>query len=172
MVCSSPKRAIGQIPQNAAVTDGTLAKPTISLAHLYWHFLLYQDYLDQKAETLRLQGKSTILDQVAVSRLGWTEAEFAPVRNSAAHLSSLISTLDARAKISRSQGISASEHQKLKELTKEREDAINVEMAVLANSLSPEKKLALDQYILQLFAAPTTSHQVTNDHPVNLEGRK
>jgi hypothetical protein len=62
-------------------------KERASLPHLYWHFLMYQNHLDRTAAVREQQGRDGAwLSHHFQKQLGFTDAQFAPVRSAALHL--------------------------------------------------------------------------------------
>jgi hypothetical protein len=157
---------LGQAP--APLTTGSAvidqSKP-VSVPHLYWHFLIYQHHLDQLAVEDEKQGKDGgWLRSYLQSKLSMTDEEFQPIRESADRLDSAITSLNAEAsadvsayKAARSKEGSSSwsaqqYRQKLKELTGQRDAAINKEIDTLNAALSPDAAQKLQDYIKNTFS--------------------
>src|SRR5579863_6986071 len=86
----------GQSGPNVPLTGQQTRVP---LPHLYWHFLMHQNYLDQVASQREREGKDgTWLRKYYQQRLGLTDSEFAPVRESAVRLQAELNEIDAKAK--------------------------------------------------------------------------
>lgn len=140
------------------------------MAHLYWHFLVYQHHLDESAAEYERQKKDgQWLRSYLQKQLGFTDGEFAPVRASAERLSARISELDAKAK-----GIVAADRsvwthglmpasgpppslEKLKALTAEREVAISAEIENLNQALTPQRAAALRAFLNEKFSQNVTT---------------
>jgi hypothetical protein len=76
--------------------DGQQVPPT--LPHLYWHFLMVQNRLDQLAAKWDQEGKDgSMVRSRFQQRLGFTDAQFALVRSTAQRLESELKTVDAQA---------------------------------------------------------------------------
>lgn len=92
--CQSPRTS-----QSAQNPWGSFQPRPVPLAHLYWHFLMYQAYLDEKAAEREKQGQDgEWLRNSLQKQLAFTDAEFAPIRASAIRLSTEIRALDAQAR--------------------------------------------------------------------------
>ncbi len=162
LACTSSHQAISQsmqTPQQRKISASSQPRP-LSLAHLYWHFLVYQNYLDTKAAALEAQGKDggKIHDDLQ-TRLRFSDADFAPIRNSSGRLATEVKTLDAKATEIRSAGSFSWTRTELKALTAQREDDINTEIANLTQALSPQKKAALDAFLVDFFSPKKIEYQ-------------
>jgi hypothetical protein len=129
----------------------------LSLAHLYWHFLMYQNHLDTKAAANAAVGQdsSGLRDHLKKS-VGFSDAEFAPIHSSAARLASEISTLDAKATAIKSEQITTSSYVQLTALTQQREADINAEIISIRKSLPPDRVQRLESFLTTFFA-PTNA---------------
>jgi len=68
------------------------------LPHLYWHFLLYQNHLDQAAAQREANGKDGAwLRDHFQKKLGFTDAQFAVIRSTARRLDGELKAVDAQA---------------------------------------------------------------------------
>jgi len=138
----------GHRPSRAA----SQPKP-LSLAHLYWHFLVYQNHLDAKAAELDSQGKSgSLMRHYLQQRLGLTDSEFQPIRTSSARLSVEVKDLDGQAMAIHATGPSSSSQDQLKALTLQREARIDDEVTFLRQALPPEKVKAFEAFLVQFFS--------------------
>jgi oligoendopeptidase F len=159
-------RTMGQdlSPQVARHSEVYQSKP-VPLPHLYWHFLIYQHQLDQLAIEHEKHGKDGgWLHSYLQNKLSITDDEFQPIRESADRLDSAIASLNTKAKAdvaaynaARSkEGTSSPDahhyRHKLKELTAQREAAINKEIDTLNTTLSPEAAQKLQNYIQNTFS--------------------
>jgi len=95
-------------------------------------------------------------------KMGFSDADFAPIRASSVRLSSELQALDAQAASLRAAGISSSNAAQLKALAVQREADINVEIASLKQALSPDKITAFEAFITQFFAPKTLTYQITS----------
>jgi len=129
----------------------------LSLAHLYWHFLMYQNHLDttSAANTALGQDGSGLRDHLEKG-MGFSDAEFAPIHVSAAQLANEISTLDARAAIIKSGKITASSYVQLAALTQQREADINAEVLSIRQALPPDRVQRLESFLTTFFS-PTNA---------------
>ncbi len=154
----------------------TSGMPTrVSLPHLYWHLLMYQNHLDRKASDYEKQGKEAAwLSKHLQRRLGFTDPEFAPIRESATRLETTVSGIDAKAqaiiKAGRAQygkgllpsGIQPLGWENLKALNEDRETAITDEIAKLDDALGVENAAKLRAYIEKEFSSDVTASPI---HP-------
>jgi hypothetical protein len=86
----------GTPPQNLA--PAVAPKAQVSLPHLYWHFLLYQNHLDRVAATREQQGKNgKWLRDHFQKRLAFTDTQFAAVRAAAQRLEAQLKDIRAKA---------------------------------------------------------------------------
>ena len=132
---------------------GMASLQPVSLTHLYWHFLIYQNHLDSVAATMSSQGQDgSELGNDLQRRMGFSDADFAPIRASGVRLSSEIQALDAQAAAIRANGVSPSNTAQLQALTAQREADINAEITSLKQALSPDKITAFETFITQFFA--------------------
>ena len=141
-------------------------KVPTSLPHIYWHFLLYQNHLDQLALRREQQGKDgTALRNHFQQKLGFSNAQFAVVRTAAQRLQSELSSLDSQAQAIINAARAANPLQpgvpyiagpvppELKTLQQQHEDVIQSEVTNLKSSLGPDLAARLDAF-LQTRAAP------------------
>jgi hypothetical protein len=160
-MCALSHPAMGQAaptqPQSPA--NRTFQVRPVPLEHLYWHFLTLQNFMDAKAAEKEAQGKDgNPLRKNLQNTLGWSDEEYASVRTSSVRLTAKLKDLNAQAVAIRTKttGISASDHDQLKALTVQREDAINSEVSFFRQNLPPDKIKAFEAYITQLFS-PTNA---------------
>lgn len=74
-------------------------KVSASLPHLYWHFLMVQNHLDRTAATREQQGRDgKWLSNHFQKQLGFTDAQFAPVRSAALHLEPALEDIRSKVK--------------------------------------------------------------------------
>jgi hypothetical protein len=129
----------------------------LSLAHLYWHFLFYQNHLDTKAAVLDSQGKKgSLMRNHLQQKLGLSDADFALIRTSSVRLTAEVKALDAQAVAIRAAGPSSSSFDQLKALTGQRETDINAEISYLKQNLPPRKIKEFEVFLTQFFS-PTNA---------------
>ena len=129
----------------------------VSLAHLYWHFLVFQNHLDTKAADLGAHGKNgRLMHNHLQKKLGFSDADYAAIRTSSVRLTAKVKVLDAKATAIQKAGASSSSHDQLKALTVQREADINSEIAYLKQNLPPDKIKAFEAFLTQLFS-PTNA---------------
>lgn len=127
------------------------------MAHLYWHFLVYQNHLDTKAAELDAHGKNGNPMRSHLQHiLGLSDADYAPIRTSSVRLTAKVKDLDAQAAAIRSAGPSSSSLDQLKALTVQRETDINAEISFLKQTLPPDKIRAFEAFLTQFFS-PTNA---------------
>jgi len=125
----------------------------VPLAHLYWHFLIYQNHLDASAVKEEAQGRDGIwLRNHHQVSLGFSDSDYAVIRTSSKRLTAEVETLDAQAAAIRAAGPTASSSAQLKALAAQREEFINAEITYLKQTLSPDKIQAFETYIKQFFS--------------------
>lgn len=138
---------------------------SVSLTHLYWHMLMWQNHLDQTAADHERSGRDgTWLRTYLQRRLGFNDAEFKPVRQSAQHLQVTIAGLDAQAKavvkqqrILYGEGLLSasdppSDLPELRELSQQREVAINRQITQMNAALGPVNSERLKFFVERVFA--------------------
>jgi hypothetical protein len=182
LLCVLSHQAASQSQQNEPqllASRGYAQPHPVSLAHLYWHFLVYQHHLDQAAAERQKQGQDgTWLRDYLQKKLGFTDAEFAPIRTSADKLSAEIQDLNSKAltiaaadREARRKGLVAPDaappgHEQLKALTAEREADINAEIEGLDQALSQKNADALRTFLTQRFSQNVTALQIDRSkHP-------
>ena len=138
---SGPSQGVQQQPQ------------PVSLPHLYWHFLVYQNHLDTVAAAQSAQGQDgSWLSGDLQRRMGFSDADFAPIRASSVRLSSELQALAAQATAIQTAGASSSNSAQLKALATQREADINAEISYLKQNVSPDKIKAFEAFLTQMFS--------------------
>jgi hypothetical protein len=139
------------------------------LSHVYLHFLLYQNHLDKVAATREEQGKdgSWLRDHFQ-QRLGFTGSQFAVVRSTGLRLESELKEIEGRAKAIAQADLAAhprtpnnlsalpAPNPQLRDLTKEREELIQREVAKLDEELGPEPAAKLQAFLESNFLQNAT----------------
>jgi hypothetical protein len=158
-MCASLHPAMGQsapVQPLQPSSKPSQIKP-VSLAHLYWHFLAYQNHLDTKSADLGAHGKDgSIMHNHMQKKLGFSDIDYAAIRTSSIRLSAEVKDLDAKAAAIHKAGASSSSHDQLRALSVQREADINYEIAYLKQSLPPDKIKAFEAFVTQLFS-PTNA---------------
>ncbi|MGA2898207.1 MAG: hypothetical protein ABSE27_11525 [Acidobacteriaceae bacterium] len=167
MMCGLLHPAVGQAaPAQGQVAPAQPQQPSkgssqfkpVSLEHLYWHFLVLQNYLDTKSVELESNGKDGRgLRNNLQKQLGWSDADYALIRTSSVRLTAELKDLDAQAAAIRTADMSSSSHEQLKALTVQRETSINSEITFLKQNLPPDKIRAFEIFLIQLFAPKSVS---------------
>ena len=155
-LCVLPSPTMGQVvtaPAQQSSNGPSQIKP-VSLEHLYWHFLVLQNFLDTKAATQESNGKDgSGLRNRLQRELKWSDADYAPIHTSSARLTAEVQDLDAQARAITAAGTSSSSHERLKALTVQREADLNAEVTYLKQNLSPDKIRGFETF-LALFFSP------------------
>lgn len=172
--------------QTASPSTASTSKSPVSLPHLYWHFLVYQNHLDRVATQREEAGKDgSWLRNYYQQELGFNDTEFQAVRQSAQNLEAQLKQIDARVQVvvqqvrARQPRTLTSPDQlppvppELRELSKKRESVIESEVANLKNALPPESAAKLDTFLQTVFApkvkvqlvGPPRPHDPTK-HPI------
>ena len=125
----------------------------VSLAHLYWHFLVLQNVMDTKAAGQQSQGKDGGgLRNSLQKTLGWSDAEYSPIRTSSGRLTAEVKDLDAQVAAIRKAGPAPSSMDQLKALTAQREVDINAEVSFLRQNLPAEKIKTFEIFLTRFFS--------------------
>jgi hypothetical protein len=147
-----------------------------SLDHLYWHLLLYQNYLDRKVATLEQEGRTkdaATLRNHFQKDLHFTNAQFAIVRQAGLQLEKDLDAVQAKVRPivyqdrqwiklhGRSDGPPPG-HSQVQQLQKEHEAVIHDAVAHLNQKLGPKSAATVQTYIENEWASHVTAHEV---HP-------
>jgi len=158
---------IGQQVSNPARPATAAQLKPVSLAHCYWHFLMYQNYLDVKAAEQTTQRRASGLTGTHLQiKLGLTDAEFAPIRTSSKRLAAEVNALNGKAAAIVAAKTPTSGAQ-LRALTAEREADINAEVMYLRGALGPAKTAAFEAFITQMFSPKTVGVRLTAPPPTS-----
>jgi hypothetical protein len=152
--CMLLQPAAGQtaLVSQSALSSQKQIRP-LSLPHLYWHFLAYQNHLDTKAAATTAAGKDgSALRNLLQKKLGFSNADFALIRTSSVRLTAEVQSLDAQAVAIRAVGPSPSSLDQLHALTVQRETEINAEISYLKQNLPPDKIIALEAFLKEFFS--------------------
>jgi hypothetical protein len=155
-----------QTAQTHALPPSHKASPA-PFSHIYMHFLLYQNHLDQAAAEREKQGKDGAwLRDHFQQKLGFSGTQFALIRASAHRL-------DSKLKANRTQALTIIQNDRarrqsdlaspmqgmsvaaLKALSKEREDLISREEADLDRNLGPDAAIKLQAFLKNDFVRKT-----------------
>jgi hypothetical protein len=164
--------AVGQGSGSHASAEFTPKRASES--HLYWHFLLYQNYLDRQADLQQQRGKDgQALRNHFQERLHFTNAQFGIVRQEGLRLEGILDSADAKAKPiiaqdrqwiklhGRSSGPPPG-HSQIQQMQKEREAILQNEMARLNQALGPDLAPKFQTFIDTEWAPHVTVHTL---HP-------
>jgi hypothetical protein len=152
--CSLLRPAMGQtkpVQPQASFGKSSQFRP-VPLGHLYWHFLILQNYLDTKSVELDSEKRDgNGLRSNLQKQLGWSDEDYASIRTSSVRLTAKLKDLDAQAAAIKAAGESSSSHEQLQTLTVQRETSINSEITFLKRSLPPDKMQAFEIFLIQFF---------------------
>jgi hypothetical protein len=127
----------------------------VSLPHLYWHFLIHQNELDVLAAQLTAQGQDgDALRNDFQTQLGFSDADYAPIRTSSQRLAAELAPIDAQLKALKGSPGSAGQAQAL---IAQLESYVNNEVYNLSIELPAQNKAALEQFMRQFFAPKSIS---------------
>jgi hypothetical protein len=167
--------------QPPSVVPSVPQKQQISLPHLYWHFLLYQNHLDRAAAAHEKQGKDGAwLRDHFQKRLAFTPAQFNVVRQSAQSLEPQLRDIQSKAMVVvqadremagivmptgrppvpggvRNVNQPRPGRAQLKQLQLQHEAAIQSEMNKLQQALGPELAAKLDNFLQTDWSRHVTS---------------
>jgi hypothetical protein len=151
--------------QTAVSLPPEAQKAPVSLPHLYWHFLVYQNHLDRLAAQRRRQGKDgSWLRNYYQKKLDFTDSEFQAVREAGLRLAGELQQIDSRvqaviqeARARQPRKLTSPEQlppvpPELVQLGQQRESVIETEAANLRKALSPESAAKLDAFLQNVFA--------------------
>lgn len=155
------EQASAQASQNVAASPSQL-KP-LSVPHLYWHFLIHQNQLDAFAATLQAQGKDgSALRNDLQQRLGFSDADYAPIRESSQRLASELRPLQQQLE---SLGHSSLSSAQVEALIGQRDNYIANEISFLSANLSPQNKASLEKFMVQFFAPKSLAFHPSSISP-------
>jgi hypothetical protein len=124
--------------QQPRLSHGLPNRQPVSLAHLYLHFLVYQNHLDTEAAAKVAQGQDgSGLRNHLQARMGFADADYAPIRTASVRLTAEMMALNAQAAAIRSAGLSSATSAQMQALTVQREAKINAEISYLSRHCRP-----------------------------------
>jgi hypothetical protein len=155
-LCAFSLQASGQAAQNQPPAASQLQP--LPLPHLYWHFLIHQSELDALAAKLTAQGKDgQAVGNDLQTRLGFSDADYAPVRTSSQRLAAELQPIQAQLKLLYG---SASNASQIQALIAQRETYIDNEVYNLSTELSAANKSALEAFMTAFFAPKNISASI------------
>lgn len=152
---AAPRRGASQATatQQQPTPSPQVQLQPLPLPHLYWHFLVHVNVLDKKASELSAQGgDGSWLRNDLQTRLQFSDTDFAPIRASSQRLTSELAQINQQIISLQSSKPSASQLAQMQGLFAQREDDINAEILILTQTLSPQKRAALEAFMTQFFA--------------------
>jgi hypothetical protein len=148
LLCVSTHVAIGQQTQSQP-NPPAQPKP-IPLPHLYFHFLMHQSDLDSLAAKFTAEGKNGQALRISLqTRLGFSDADYAPIRTSSQRLASEVQPIQEQLK---ALGASPSNASQIHALISQRDSYISSEMYNLSLELTSQNKTALEDFMAKFFA--------------------
>jgi hypothetical protein len=163
--CSHP--AISQtVPANQVTPRAQGRINPVSLDHLYWHFLAYQNHLDTRADEQEAQGKDgSWLRGRLQAMLNLSDADFAPIRSASKRLVGKMKVRDEKVASIVAGGKTPFAQQQLSALVTEREADIQAEKAYLQQALGPEKTAEFERVLTQMFSPKPVAVQIQPANP-------
>ena len=162
--------------QSTAVHSGwaLLGPPQpVPLAHLYWHFLMYQRHLDLKAAELEAAGKpADVLRNYLQLKAGLSNSDYQVIRNSSGHLAKQINDLNTQAKSILAAGKTPATHTQLAGLSTQREGYINAEVANIRQSLAPSSVSTFESFLTSYFSLNNAAPRSLITHSASSGGTK
>jgi hypothetical protein len=152
----------------APITSGRSS--SVPMSHLYWHFLMYQNHLDQEAAQMEKEGKSgAVVRSFIQTKLNMSDTRFEPIHRASDRLSASLANLNSRAQHLRSLYIQSRPpldgtlspeqqnlHDQLKKLNVEREELLTEQMNVLENELTADDRTAFREFLAKQIAPAVT----------------
>lgn len=173
MSALAPGQSVGNPPP-------TGPRAPVPLPHLYWHFLVHQDHLDRAAAVREKQGKDGgWLRNHYQQKLGFTDAEFVPVRQTAQRLEAELNVIDAKVqaivnaaraahpRVLKSASDLPALPPELLALRDQHEAVIEREAANLKSALGPDRTAKLEAFLQNQFARNVTAHVMNPPRPGN-----
>ena len=160
VMCALSGPAVGQRTQVRRQPPSS--KPSqirpVPVEHLYWYFLLFQNHLDTRAAELDAQGKNgTVVRNHLQRSLGWSDADFTPIRASSVRLAAKAKDLHAQNHAILAAGKSSSGPNQLRALASQRDATLNAEVSYLRSTLPPDKVGAFEAFLARLFSQPSAT---------------
>ena len=165
---------------STALTAQNAQQHPVPLNHLYWHFLLLQNHLDRVAAAQEQQGQDgSAVRNYYKQRLGFTDAQFAVVRDAGLQLESELKAIAAEVKTvidtdrARHPKVLASPQDlppmppELTVLQQKHEAAIESAVNKLKSALGTQGTMKLETFLTREFVHNVTAHSVELPHPHN-----
>ena len=158
------------VPGSSTLSHGQTHRAPLS--HIYYHVALYQSHLDSEAAKLEKQSKDgSSLRAFLQQKLGFTDSEYAPIREYAQRVGPALQSIDNQIKPLletdkqlRSSGWVAKTdpapgRERIRALQQEREDALTAEMNRLDDDLGPENATRFKTFLnTQISSTPDQGH--------------
>jgi hypothetical protein len=159
----------GQAPAAPAQVPSSTSS-SVPLSHLYWHFLMYQNHLDQEAAQMEKEGKSgAVVRSFIQTKLNMSDNRYEPIHRASDRLSAAMANLNSRAQHLRSLYIQTKPpqdgtltpeqqnlHDQLKRLNVEREQLLAEQMNTLDNELAVDDRAAFREFLTKQIAPRVT----------------
>jgi hypothetical protein len=163
---------------SGALTAQNTQRIPVPVPHLYWHFLILQNHLDRVAAAHEQRGEDgSALRIYYQKRIGFTDSQFAKVREAALRLEPELKAIDAEvtavidADHARHPRMLASPKDlppvppELTELQRKREQTIEYEVGSLKLALGARQTAKLGTFLTQEFAHNVTARRVDLPRP-------
>jgi hypothetical protein len=179
-LCAIAARANNPVDlRNAVDNDPKTSDTPVSLPHLYWHFLLYQNHLDKAAADHEKNGKdgSWLRDHYQ-RELGLSDSDFSEIRGSARRLELELNRINTRVtEIIKAERVAHPDRMidpsqlpgvspELVSLQEQHEDAITTEVQHLRSALGPENVKKLEDFLETKFAPSVKVQRIGPPGPV------
>jgi len=161
--------AAATLPLSAQTQPPAAHKETPPLSHLYWHFMMHQLHLDQVAAARTQQGKNGAwLRNYYQQQLGFNDAQFQPVRDTATQLQAELKAINDRVQTLVTADQASHVHHmsgpqdlpppiaELAQLAQQHEAILQKEMGNLQAALGPDRAAKLDDFLQKNMAPKVT----------------
>lgn len=152
--------AVGQTAQSQQPATGQIqSRPPIE--HYYLQFLRHQNQLDEWAARQAAKGHDgSVLHNHLQKDMGFSDAEYAPIRVSSVRLTAKVKALGAQAAALKASGAPLTSYApQMKALAAQRDADLNAEVAFLKGNLSPDKRAKLEAFMVQFFSPAHATDQ-------------
>jgi hypothetical protein len=124
---------------------------------------MYQSHLDTKAAANAALGQdsSALRNHLQVD-MGFSDAEFAPIRTSSSRLAGEMAAFDASAVGIKSKPMTAASYAQLEYLSQNREAAVSAEISSIRQALPPDRVRRLELFLTAFFAPTNAKPQAAS----------
>ena len=169
LICASLNGAAGQTIQSQQPSASVQNSRRPPIEHYYLQFLHHQNELDEWAERQAAKGHDgSALRNHMQKDMGFSDADYAPIRASSVRLTAELTALNAQAVALGAGGTSPAGNSQMMALFAQRDTDVNAEVAYLKSSLPPDKIAKLEAYMVQFFSPKHASsqHNPSSQQPV------